>query len=70
MTPHEFCHWLRGYLAAEPFGVAENVLREFEKVDMTSFFIPPISDDDSEPPASACVFVGGAGSGFPRGRLN
>lgn len=70
MTPHEFCHWLRGYLAADPSAANAHILRELVEVDMTSFFVPPIPDDDSEPPASACVFVGGAGSGFPRGRPN
>lgn len=53
MTPHEFCHWLRGYLSADPSAANAHILRELVGVDMTSFFIPPIPDDDKSPPPSS-----------------
>lgn len=55
MTPHEFCHWLLGYVTAQPNAVNDDVRCALSRVDMTSFFIPPIPDADQSPPANPSV---------------
>lgn len=56
MTPHEFCHWLLGYVTAQPNAVNDDVRCALSRVDMTSFFIPPIPDGDQSPPSSPPAF--------------
>ena len=58
MTPHDFCCWLTGYLAAEPLGVSANVRTEFEKVDLTvlPWYVPVAPSDPPQSPSSPPAF--------------
>lgn len=58
MTPHDFCCWLTGYLAAEPLGVSANVRKEFEKVDLTvlPWYVPVAPSDPPQSPSSPPAF--------------
>lgn len=53
MTPYEFCNWLRGYVAADTSAVNNDILLELSRVDMTAFFIPPVTSDDQTPPPAS-----------------
>jgi len=54
MTPHEFCHWLRGYTTGRPGSVNLVVRDELEKVDLTvlPWYVPVAPEDPPPTPSS------------------